>query len=68
MDLVAGAKQIQDIIFTGIGRKQIGQSSFAGGSLKSASLCSSVHVVCILFYALTNVPLTRDVVVLDEHT
>ena len=32
---------MQDIISPGIGRKQMGQSSLAGGSLNSDSSCSS---------------------------
>ena len=39
--MVAGGSEVQDIIFLGIGRKQMGQSSFAGGSLNRASSRSS---------------------------
>ena len=40
-DTVAGGSEAQDISSTGIGRKQMGQSSLAGGSLNSASSRSS---------------------------
>jgi hypothetical protein len=40
-NLVAGGSEAQHIIIFGIGKKQMGQSSFAGGSLKSASSRSS---------------------------
>ena len=40
-DIVAGGSETQHINLNGIGRKQMGQSSFAGGSLKSASSRSS---------------------------
>jgi hypothetical protein len=40
-DIVAGGSETQHINFIGIGRKQMGQSSFDGGSLNSASMRSS---------------------------
>ena len=40
-DIVAGGNEKQFINFPGIGRKQMGQSSFGGGSLKRASSCNS---------------------------
>ena len=40
-DIVAGGREIQHINFDGIGMKQMGQSSFGGGSLNSASSRSS---------------------------
>jgi hypothetical protein len=36
-DKVADGSDTHNIIFTGIGKKQMGQSSLAGGSLNSAS-------------------------------
>jgi hypothetical protein len=39
--MVAGGSDIQHINCAGIGKKQMGQSSFGGGSLKSASSRSS---------------------------
>ena len=49
-NIVAGGSEIQDINITGIGRKQMGQSSLAGGSLNSTSSCSSA--ACCLHSAL----------------
>jgi len=40
-DLVAGGSKAQHIKFIGIGRKQMGHSSFGGGSLNNASSRSS---------------------------
>jgi hypothetical protein len=43
--------ETQFITLIGIGMKQIGQSSFAGGSLNSASRrVARQHVACILFF------------------
>ena len=42
------------IIFNGIGRKQIGESSFDGGSLNNASSRSSAARCYIVFCASTN--------------
>jgi len=52
-DKVADGSDTHDIILTGIGKKQMGQSSLAGGSLNSASSCIS-HVVCSIFDVSTN--------------
>jgi hypothetical protein len=40
-DIVAGGSETQLINLAGMGRKQMGHSSFAGGSLKRASSRSS---------------------------
>ena len=51
-DVVAGGSEVQYIIFDGIGRKQIGQSSLGGGSLNSASSRSSAALIlqsCLCF-------------------
>jgi hypothetical protein len=53
-NIVAGESETQDIIFSGIGRKQIGYSSLAGGSLKRASRVSRQHVAYMLVCASAN--------------
>ena len=45
-DIVADGSEIHDSNFIGIGRKQIWQSSFAGGSLNNAASCSSAERKC----------------------
>lgn len=51
----------------GIGKKQIGQSSFAGGSSNSASSRSSAqHVFCSLFMLRPMIPLTLGVAIFDK--
>jgi hypothetical protein len=53
--IVAGGSETQDIIFSGIGRKQMGHSSLTGGSLKSAPRrVSWQYVAYIAFYASAN--------------
>ena len=51
-DIVAGGSETQEMAFVGTGRKQMGQSFLAGGSLNSASSRSSAErrlqsVLCV---------------------
>jgi hypothetical protein len=53
--MVAGGSEIQDKSLAGIGRKQMGHSSLAGGSLNNASSRSSAaRCLHSFFYALAN--------------
>jgi len=53
----------------GIGRKQIGQSSLAGGSLNSASSRSSAaRNICILFVRWPVILLAVSIAIPDKHT
>jgi hypothetical protein len=54
-DKVAGGSETQLIIFDGIGKKQIGQSSFGGGSLNSTHRVARRHVLYMVLYASANV-------------
>ena len=68
-DIVAAGSEAHEIIVVGIGSKQMGQSSLAGGSLKRASSrISAQHVVCILFCARPVILLARWTAILYEHT
>jgi hypothetical protein len=49
--IVAGGSDTQHINFNGIGRKQMGQPSLAGGSLNSASSRSSAARDEALFFS-----------------
>ena len=68
--IVAGGSEIEHITFFGIGRKQIGQPSFGGGSLNSASSYSSVarRLHKYFFMLRPMIPLSIGVTILDEHT
>ena len=67
-DIVAGGSDKQHINFFGMGRKQIGQSSFGGGSLKSASSRSSAARSLQSFLCFGHDPLTIGVAIPDSHT
>jgi hypothetical protein len=67
--IVAGGREIHDKIRTGIGRKQMGQSSLTGGSLKKgliALLDSTLFAECFMLRPM--IPLALGVAILDEHT
>ena len=61
-----GGSDTQHINLSGIGRKQMGQSSFIGRSLNSASSRSSA--LTFFFMHRPMIPLARGVAILDAHT
>jgi len=67
--IVAGGSDTQHINFNGIGRKQMGQPSLAGGSLNSASSRSlAARDEALFFMRCPMILLARCVAILDEHT
>ena len=63
-----GGSDIHDNYFIGIGRKQIGQSSFGGGSLtRASSRGSAARIFAISFMRCPMIHLACGVAIPDEH-